>query len=1280
VINSVTLLRTAFGRSANLTFVLIACAVAGCSSVGNGGAGSGSSGTGATSFTLGGTITGLTGAGLVLADGSNTLAVASNTATSFTLPTPIAEASSYDVTVSTQPAGQTCTVTGGTGTMPAANVTDVVVTCAASSFTLGGTISGLTSGALVLADGANTVTVDAGATSFTLPTPVAEASSYAVTVTTQPTGLTCSVANASGTMPAANVTDIAVTCTANSTSYTLGGTISGLTGSGLVLKNNGVTLPVTSGATSFTFGTSLSAGTAYSVSVTSEPAGLTCSLANASGTMPAANVTSVTVTCSAQSYTLGGTISGLTSAGLALANGGNTLGVAANATSFTMANSVAYASGYAVTVATQPTGETCSVANGSGTMPAANVTNVAVTCTVNIYALGGTITGLTSAGLVLANGSNTIRVAANATSFTMSKSVAYATGYAVTVATQPAGLTCSVSGGTGTMPAASVTSVAVACSATTYTLGGTVSGLTSSGLVLANNGATLTVTSGASSFTFGTALSVGATYAVTVQTQPSGLTCSITNASGTMPAANVTNVAVSCTTNPTYTLGGTISGLTSAGLVLANNGDTVGVNSGASSFTFGTSLSAGTAYSVTVQTQPSGLTCSVHNASGTMPAADVTNVTVTCATTPTYTLGGTVSGLTSSGLVLANGAATLAVSSGATGFTFGTGLSAGTAYSVTVSTQPAGLTCSIASGSGTMPAANVTSVAVTCTANPTYTLGGTVSGLTNSGLVIANGGDMLSISSGATSFTFGTSLSVGATYSVTLTTQPAGLTCSIANATGTMPAANVTSVTIGCSPASSSSGNWIFEGGSQTRYSSGAYGTQGVAAAGNIPGARYQSGSWIDNSGHFWIFGGWGTDSTGTDTRENDIWMYDPSSQLWTWEGGASVGNAYPNWGTQGVASSSNTPGGRSMFASWGDSQGNFYMFGGDTLSGEWALCNDLWKYNISTGLWTWLNGLTSCSLGPTPLSNPNYTWESTTAYTGVFGTQGVPAPGNMPAVRKSAVSWIDGSGNLWLFGGISYTNDACGYPPNAGVNECIVFLDDLWKYNPSTNEWAWMSGSQTPDSSGVYGTQGVGSTSNYPSGREVLANNTWADNQGNLWLFGGVAPTSSDPGGNNDLWKYNIASNEWTWVSGSNSTGQAGSGPLGSYGTEGVAASSNVPPARYYQHEWIDTSNNLWMWGGGQWVSDNGEASNGFTINYDDLWKYVPSTGLWTWESGTDNTQVGGNCGTQGVSASTNLPGGRNSGLTWIDSSGNLWLFGGEGLDCTNSQGLLGDLWKYTN
>ncbi len=98
------------------------------------------------------------------------------------------------------------------------------------------------------------------------------------------------------------------------------------------------------------------------------------------------------------------------------------------------------------------------------------------------------------------------------------------------------------------MGTANVTTVAVACAAAkTFTIGGTVSGLnTGTSVTLLDNGAdSLTVTANGT-FTFKTALASGAAYSVTVGTQPTGETCTVTNGSGTVGTANVTNVAVAC--------------------------------------------------------------------------------------------------------------------------------------------------------------------------------------------------------------------------------------------------------------------------------------------------------------------------------------------------------------------------------------------------------------------------------------------------------------------------------------------------------------------------------------------------------------------------------------------------------------------------------------------------------------------------------------------------------------------------------------------------------------
>ena len=100
-----------------------------------------------------------------------------------------------------------------------------------------------------------------------------------------------------------------------------------------------------------------------------------------------------------------------------------------------------------------------------------------------------------------------------------------------------------------------------------------------------------------------------------------------------------------------YTVGGTVTGLTGSGLLLASGFGNLPV-SAAGTFTFGTRVVSGTPYSVSVEAQPSSPTqyCSVANASGIVAAANVTNVSVTCGNG--YTVGGTVSGLVGSGLVL----------------------------------------------------------------------------------------------------------------------------------------------------------------------------------------------------------------------------------------------------------------------------------------------------------------------------------------------------------------------------------------------------------------------------------------------------------------------------------------------------------------------------------------------------------------------------------------------------------------------------------------------------
>jgi hypothetical protein len=127
----------------------------------------------------------------------------------------------------------------------------------------------------------------------------------------------------------------------------------------------------------------------------------------------------------------------------------------------------------------------------------------------------------------------------------------------------------------------------------------------------------------------------------------------------------------------------------------------------------------------------------------------------------------------------------------------------------------------------------------------------------------------------------------------------------------------------------------------------------------------------------------------------------------------------------------------------------------------------------------------------------------SETNQAGVYGTQGVTDPSNIPGARSDAVSWSDSDGNLWLFGG-------------TGIDSSFLSgrLNDLWRFD-GTN-WTWVSGSNTVNQPGVYGTQGVVAPSNIPGARYGAV--SWSDSDGSLWLFGGsvyVPPTVKM----NDLW-----------------------------------------------------------------------------------------------------------------------------------------------------------------
>lgn len=165
-----------------------------------------------------------------------------------------------------------------------------------------------------------------------------------------------------------------------SNTYQLGGNVVGLSQDGLVLSNGSSTLAISAGAVGYLFPDKLKYGAVFDVQIKTQPAHQTCSIAGAKGSAGTTSSTGGLVSCSLNSNTLSGTTTGLTSDGLKLTNGSDTLTVAANTSAFTFAGRVPYGSAYGVTILQQPTGKTCSVTNGTGTMGDVAITNISITC------------------------------------------------------------------------------------------------------------------------------------------------------------------------------------------------------------------------------------------------------------------------------------------------------------------------------------------------------------------------------------------------------------------------------------------------------------------------------------------------------------------------------------------------------------------------------------------------------------------------------------------------------------------------------------------------------------------------------------------------------------------------------------------------------------------------------------------------------------------------------------------------------------------------------------
>lgn len=625
------------------------------------------------------------------------------------------------------------------------------------------------------------------------------------------------------------------------------------------------------------------------------------------------------------------------------------------------------------------------------------------------------------------------------------------------------------------------------------------------------------------------------------------------------------NIQVVCGAPPQYTVGGTVSGLSGTGLVLENNGgDNLSIT-GNGSFTFNTSISSGSTYSVTVLTEPSAPAqlCSVPNGSGTA-TTNVTNVQVACTIGTTATgewtwmggsnLAGAAGSYGTLGVVAqANlppgrqGTASWIDKSGNL-WLFGGSIFGTPKFSDLWEFQPRG-----SAGLPPPPPPTVT-----------YTVGGTTYGLAGSGLVLQdNLADNMTVNADG-AFTFPTALGAGENYSVSILTQPSNpqQVCILNNAVGTANA-NVTSIQVMCTTVVAGHNQWTWMGGNGPAN----YGTLGQLATSKMPPVRSYAASWTDASGNVWLFGG-NNGYLGNQTNiigpcgptpttyfdYNDLWKY--SGGQWAWMGGSqsTTSKQAGVYGAQGQPASTNFPGARHGTVTWTDASGNFWLFGGFGFDSTTTTCqgnlmpagylNDLWKF--ANGQWTWMGG--------SNLANQS----------GMYGTQGAPSATNIPGPRQHATAWTDPTGTFWLFGGAT----------SEGFN-------DLWKY--ANGQWTWVAGANTANQKGVYGILGMPTISNAPGAR--IAAVGWTDASGNFWLFGGDGlDAQGTPGSLNDFWRFSAG--QWTWVGGSEFLGNPDS-----HGALDVSSPTNLPSARYGASTWSGSNGSFWLFGGG----------------FNDLWKYQP-------------------------------------------------------------------------
>lgn len=431
--------------------------------------------------------------------------------------------------------------------------------------------------------------------------------------------------------------------------------------------------------------------------------------------------------------------------------------------------------------------------------------------------------------------------------------------------------------------------------------------------------------------------------------------------------------------------------------------------------------------------------------------------------------------------------------------------------------------------------------------------------------------------------------------------------------------------------------NWTFHKGMTGGNGSGVYVTKGVPSDNGYPSSRIGATGGGTIGGKGFIFGGNGrTYSHSFNAVNNEVWTYDASGNRFTWESGDYTTDVNGVHGAVNATHASYKPGARYGAASWSVGTSHMYLFGGTGYSfgtnGNGYL-NDLWRYDVSTGLWAYVGG-----------NNAGMQY-------GKYGPMGEFSTQSIPGGRHFAACTTDNQGRLWMYGGYGLGISGFG------------LLADLWCFDPNTNLWAFMGGSsdhrRVPSFTGDI----------YPGGLQYA--HLWCDQGNNLWLFGGEGPmqTNGGWGTQNCMWKFNTGARTWEFLRGDQTLG-----PAGKYGTQTIPAQTNSIGGRSQAAYWKDSDGNFWVFGG------YGTGKTMILGRLNDLWRYSPVANEWTWMKGADVIYQPSNFGeVPGRSEPQNVPSSRSGVAFWADRFGDFWIFGGEEYLSSTNTALTNEIWKYS-